>query len=149
MDRPEKLRALYTKIAEAQKQVVMLMNEEINLTPAKHTKLRGFMIDNRPFPNPTEEWANGLRAICEILSIIYDDQFDKVLDPRNLNLKRFFFSKEPAVQFSKIRPSYDTYEIRHTGIFVDTLSDNDTKKKVIERLGELFECQIYLDYYRP
>ena len=146
MDRPEQLRHLYTKIVEAQEQVVMLMNEEINLVSAKDTRLRCFMIDNRLFPNSTEAWADGLRAICEILSIIYSDQFDKVLDPDNLKLKRYYFSKEPDVQFSK---DNNPYEIRHTGIFVDTFSDSNTKKLLIKRLGELFECQIYLDYYKP
>ena len=106
---------------------MILINEEINLNPAKHTNLRGFMIGNRPFPNSTEEWADGLRAICEILSIIYSDQFDKVLDPDNLKLKRYYFSKEPAVQFSK---DNNPYEIRHTGIFVDTFSDSNTKKMI-------------------
>lgn len=146
MDRPKKLRALCTKIAEAQKQVVILINEESNLGSATNTSLRGFMIDNRPFPNLTEEWADGLKAICEILSIIYSDQFDKVLDPKNLKLKRYWFSKEPAVQFPKDK---SPYKIRDTGIFVDTFGDSKRKKLIIERLGELFGCQIYLDYYKP
>ena len=147
MDRPEQLRDLYVKIEEAQTQVVMLMKEEINLVSAKDTRLRGFMIDNRPFPNSTEAWADGLRAICEILSIIYSDQFDKVLDPDNLKLNRYWFSKDPDIQFTAQDKS--PYEIRNTGIFVDTYGDSDRKKQIIERLGEFFECQIYLDYYKP
>lgn len=35
---------------------------------------------------------------------------------------------------------------RNTGIFVNTRSNSETKKRIIERLAQLFECQIYLDY---
>ena len=136
MDHLEKLRDL---IAEAQKQVVMLMNAETDRGPAKFTSLRGFMIDNRPFPNPTEKWVDGFTAICEILSIIYRDDFDKVLDCPD-------FTKKPDTDF----PAANTpYEIRDTDIFVNTRSNSETKKRIIERLAQLFECQIYLDYYKP
>ena len=146
MDCPKKLRDLYTKIGEAQKQVVTLMNEEINLGTVEGTELRSFMIDDRRFPNSTERWADGLRAICDILSIIYSNQFDKVLDPDNLNLKSRWFSKDPANQFPKDKSPYG---IRNTGIFVNIHSANETKKRIIERLAQLFECQIHLDYYKP
>lgn len=147
MDRPEQLRDLYTKIAEAHKQVVMLMNEESNLGTVTDTRLRGFIIDNRPFPNSTEEWSDGLRAICDILSIIYSDRFDEVLNPNNLGLRRYWFSKDPDIQFTA--QDKTPYKIRNTGIFVDTFGDNERKKVLIERLSALFGCQIYLDYYKP
>ena len=137
MDHPEKLRDLYTKIGEAQGQVVMLMNEEINRGPAKDTKLRGFIIDNRPFPNPTEQWVDGFTAICDILSIIYGDEFNKVLDFPD-------FTENPDVDFGA---SSIPYEIRNTGVFVNTRNGSERKKGIIESLGELFECQIHLDYY--
>ena len=35
----------------------------------------------------------------------------------------------------------------HFGL--DKGSTLDRKKQIIERLGEFFECQIYLDYYKP
>ena len=139
MDRSEQLRDLYTKIAEAQKQVVVLMNEESNLGPAKGTRLRCFMIDNRPFPNSTEEWADGLRAICDILSIIYSDQFNRVLDCPD-------FTEDPDTGFPATKTPY---KIRNTGIFVNIQGDSNKKKRTIDRLAQLFGCQIYLDYYKP
>ena len=140
MARPEQLRNLYAKIEEARTQVMMLMNAESDRGPATDTKLRGFIIDNRPFPNSTEVWADGLRAICDILSIIYRDDFDKVLCIRR------WFSKKPCEDFPK---DNNPYSIRDTGIFVDVWSDSNKKKEIVERLGEIFGCQIDLDYYKP
>ena len=137
MSSSEQLRDLYTKIAEAQKQVVMLMNTESNRGPAKFTSLRCFMIDNRLFPNSTKKWADGLRAICDILSIIYSDQFDKVLDCPD-------FTKKPDTDFPA---THTAYKIRNTGIFVNIQGDSNKKKRIIDRLAQLFDCQIYLDYY--
>lgn len=152
MDSTDQLKDLYVKLEEVQAQVVQIKSiantlmRETNLDSAKDTQLRGFTIDGRSFPNSTEQWANGFRAICDILSIIYSDQFDKVLDPKNLKLNRYYFSKTPTSQFAK---DNNPYEIRDTGIFVDTFNDSNTKKRIIEKLGELFDCQIFLDYYKP
>ena len=156
MDRTGQLKDLYAKIEEVEAQVVqiksiantlMFMNEETNLGSAKDTKLRRFLIDGRSFPNSTEKWTDGFRAICDILSIIYRDRFEKVLDPDNLKFNRYWFSKDPDIQFTAQHNSPN--KIRNTGIFVDTYGDSNMKKLIIERLSELFECQIFLDYYTP
>ena len=150
MDHTEQLDDLHAKIEEVQTQLLQLkgianalMFEDEDPT---HTRFRGFSLDGRPFPNSSEKWVDGFTAICDILSIIYKVQFDKVLDPDNLGLKGKFFAKKPMEGFPR---DSIPYEIRDTGILVNTHHNNRTKKRIIERLGELFGCQIFLDYYKP
>lgn len=110
---------------------------------AKGTKLKAFTFDGKPYQNLTESWAAGLVKICDILSEIRSDQFEKVLDPNFLGFRRCYFSKNPAVDFPE---SSNPHGIQKTGIYVEKWMDNNRKKRLIERLADRFGCQVSLDY---
>jgi predicted type IV restriction endonuclease len=87
-----------------------------------------------------KSWVEFLARFCEILSEVYPNQFEEVLQ-----LKPHHFSKNPDADFPK---GMSPKKIRETDIYVQTAVNNDVKKGIVNDLVEHFECNmpvLYID----
>ena len=85
-------------------------------------------------------WVEFLARFCEILSEVYPNQFEEVLQ-----LKPHHFSKNPDTDFPR---GASPKPIGGTGIYVQANINNNVKKEIVKDLVEHFGCNmpvLYID----
>ncbi len=87
-----------------------------------------------------KSWVEFLARFCEILSEVYPNQFEEVLQ-----LKPYHFSKNPDADFPR---GASPKPIGGTGIYVQANINNNVKKEIVKDLVEHFGCNmpvLYID----
>ncbi|RKU11164.1 hypothetical protein C6502_09200 [Candidatus Poribacteria bacterium] len=87
-----------------------------------------------------KSWVEFLARFCEILSEVYPNQFEEVLQ-----LKPHHFSKNPDADFPR---GASPKPIGGTGIYVQANINNNVKKEIVKDLVEHFGCNmpvVYID----
>ena len=87
-----------------------------------------------------KSWVEFLTRFCEILSEVYPNQFEEVLQ-----LKPHHFSKNPDADFPR---GASPKPIGDTGIYVQANINNNVKKEIVKDLVEHFGCNmpvLYID----
>ena len=85
-----------------------------------------------------KSWVEFLARFCEILSEVYPNQFEEVLQ-----LKPHHFSKNPDADFPR---GASPKPIGGTGIYVQANINNNVKKEIVKDLVEHFGCNMPVLY---